>query len=144
MPHFTFEPMKELEYLSERMKKFVEEFPETFSVEFGKGYTPRIDVLHDEQHVYVYIELPGVDREHLNLKIVDNTLLVAGEKKPAALENQKVTLTERTFGLFNREIPLPDTVDHGSISAKLNDGVLVVTIKKNVPESAKEVNIEIN
>ena len=143
MPHFTFEPMKELELLSQRMRKFADEFPESFSVEYGKGYNPRVDVMHDDKNVYAYVELPGVAREDVSLSIKENVLYVSGEKKQLESESTKATLTERAYGPFSREIALPEKVDRGSVKAKLDAGILVVTIAKAVPDSAKEVTIEI-
>jgi HSP20 family protein len=144
MPHFSFEPKKELEDLSARMKKFVEELPESFAVEFGSGFSPRVDVTHDQENVYVYMELPGVLKENISLKIKENTLLISGTKEMPDTENHKVTLTERMNGSFEREIPLPEKVDHASINASFELGILRVQLKKVVPDAAKEVNIDIN
>lgn len=143
MPHYKFEPRKELEYLSERMKKFVEDFPEAFSVEFGKEYTPRVEIVQNETNVFVHIELPGVDRSGIALKIKDNMLIVSGDKNLATDENNTITMSERAYGPFNREILLPEKVDRDKIQAKFDAGVLTVTLVKIVPDSAKEINIDI-
>ena len=144
MPHFKFEPRKELEYLSERMKQFVEEFPESFQVEFGKEYAPRVEIVQTDNNVHVNIELPGVDRSDISLTIKDNTLIVSGEKKLIADENANITLSERAYGPFNREILLPEKVDREKIQAKFDAGVLTVTLVKIVPDSAREINIDID
>jgi HSP20 family protein len=144
MPHYKFDPMKELEYLSQRMKKFVEEFPESFSFEFGKGYEPRIDMFHDASAVTVNIEVPGIPRSALSLAIKDGVLTVSGSKKPE-YDPDAVTPArmERGYGEFSRQIPLPCEVDADAVAASLRDGVLSVVIPKRAADVARGVDIPI-
>lgn len=144
MPHFTFDPMKELEYLSQRMKKFVEEFPDSFSFEFGKGYEPRVDMYHDATTVYINIEVPGIAKQALNLVIKESVLTVSGSKKPE-YDPDSVTPSrmERGYGDFSRQIALPCEVDANAFSATLNDGVLSVTVPKRPSETKSGISIDI-
>jgi HSP20 family protein len=144
MPHYRIDPMKELESLSQRMKRFVEEFPESFSFEIGKAFEPKIDVLHDESTVYVNIEAPGVKKEDISLSVKDDMLTVTGSKK-IDIDLEKVTPSkmERSFGEFARKIQLPCDVDASSFNANLRDGVLCITVAKLHPIPEKEITIEI-
>ena len=144
MPHIKIDPMKELELLSQRMKRFVEDFPESFSFEIGKGFEPKIDIFTDNENAYVYIELPAVRKEDIKLVLKENVLSVSGIKNPDfAIDKVTAHRSERPFGEFNRRIALPVETDAGSISANLKEGVLAITISKLAKTEDKEISIEI-
>ncbi len=138
------QPLKEFENLSKRLKKFVDEFPETFSVEIGTSYTPRMDIVHDDEFVYVYLDIPGVRKEDIKLTLQEGVLTIAGEKKqPTDLEKKTYYKMERAFGSFTRSVSIPVEIDKSSIKAKLENGVLEVMIKKAAPRKPEEVEITI-
>ena len=145
MPHFRIEPMKELESLSQRMKKFVEDFPDNFSFEVGRGFEPRADVYHDDRTVRVYVELPGVPRQSIKASLKNNVLYVDGTKSEPAVEGNTIkTLSERAFDEFQKRIVLPAEVNAESLRASLQDGVLEVTVQKLKPIEEKSISIEIS
>jgi HSP20 family protein len=137
--------MKELEFLSQRMRKFADEFPETFSFEFGKGFEPKLDVIQDENEIRLIAELPGVAKEGLNLTYTDGVLTLSGEKKAPQLEEQAAILrSERSFGMFKREIPLSKDIDADSLTASMNDGLLTVVMKIKRDAAKQERSISIS
>jgi len=138
------QPFREFENLSRRLKKFVDEFPETFSVEVGTSFTPRMDIVHDDESVYVYLDIPGVRKQDIKLTLQEGVLTISGEKKqPENLEKKTYYKMERAFGSFNRSVSIPVEIDKNSIKAKLENGVLEVTIKKAEPKKPEEVEITI-
>lgn len=144
MPHFKFDPMKELDYLSQRMRKIADEFPETFSFEFGKGFEPRIDVYNDTAVVVVMAEFPGMRKEAISLSYADGILTISGSKPlPQHAESVSVLRSERSFGDFKRQIELPKDVDPGSGSATMNDGLLTITLNKKETSQNSEIKINI-
>ncbi len=143
MPHYRFDPMKEFENLSQRMRKFADEFPETFSLEFGKGFEPKVDVYHDEQSITVVAEMAGMEKSDISVSIADGILTLKGEKKLPATENLTVLRSERSFGEFKRLIELPGDVDAGSITARMENGVLTISVGKKARVQDKEISIEI-
>lgn len=144
MPHFKFDPMKELEYLSQRMRKIADEFPETFSFEFGKGFEPRVDVYNENSVLNVVVELPGIQKEAVSLSYADGIITIAGSKPlPQHAEGVSVLRSERSFGDFKREIELPKDVDPGSISAAMSDGLLTVSFNKKAMSQDSEIKINI-
>jgi HSP20 family protein len=144
MPHYRFDPMKEFENLSQRMRKFADEFPETFSLEFGKGFEPKVDVYHDDASITVIAELPGMAKNEISVSLADGVLTLKGEKKlPVSTEGITVLRSERSFGEFRRLIELPGEVDANSISAQMDAGVLSIVIRKKARSQDKEITIEI-
>lgn len=145
MPHFKFDPMKELEYLSQRMRRIADDFPETFSFEFGKGFEPRIDVYSDSETVRVVAELPGMTKEGISLSVAAGVLTMRGSKAaPEYGDGVTVHRSERSFGEFLREIALPNDVDVAGVSASMNDGVLTIVLKKKAAPQDREINIDIH
>ncbi len=138
------QPFKEFENLSKRLKQFVDEFPETFSVEVGTSFTPRMDIVHDDELVYIYLDVPGVRKEDIKLTLQEGVLSISGEKKqPENLDKKAYYKMERAFGSFTRSVSIPVEIDKNSIKAKLENGVLEVTIKKAEPKKPEEVEITI-
>ncbi|MDT8325480.1 MAG: Hsp20/alpha crystallin family protein [Bacteroidota bacterium] len=145
MPHIKFDPMKELEFLSQRMRKFADEFPETFSFEFGKGFEPKVDVYHEEKNIHVVAELPGMSKEEISLSYADGVLRMKGTKKaPEFGEEVAIVRGERSFGEFRREIPIGRDIDPDSLSATMRDGVLTVIMQEKAKEGQSEKNISID
>jgi HSP20 family protein len=143
MPHIKFDPMRELDYLGERMKRFAQEFPETFSFEVGKGFEPRVDIVHNADAVIVTAELPGMEKSDVRLTVSNGVLTISGEKTVPDRENMSEVRLERSFGPFSREIELPVEIDRNRVTAGMANGVLEIRLQKAASEQDNKINIEI-
>jgi HSP20 family protein len=138
-----FEPLKELETLSERMQRYFDDFP-SFGFDFSNSFTPRIDISDDEKNVYVEAEIPGVNKDDLKITLKDNILTLKGEKKIEKEKKDKnYYRSERCYGSFQRSFTLPVDVDSNKIDAKYNDGTLTLKMEKLKPAPVKVKEIEI-
>lgn len=147
MPHFRFNPLWEFENLTKELDKMVKTVsaPENRPrVSFG-NFAPRVDIIEDEKNLYFEIEVPGVKKDEVKVKVSeDNIITIQGEKKFDKKEDVKICCrTERMFGEFNRSFQLPELVDSANISAKYDNGVLFLTVPKLEPVKPKEQEIEI-
>ena len=98
---------------------------------------PSIDVRETETDIVVEAELPGMAEEDVDVTISNGTLTIKGEKKSEREEKEDdYHLTERSYGRFQRSFRVPETVDEDKIEAKLEKGVLHVTLGKR-PEAVK-------
>lgn len=86
---------------------------------------PRIDILKDAKTIIVLVEIPGVQKNEVQLGMVGNDLLIRGNVVPRYPETT-ILATERYYGPFERKIPLQDSIDRGKISAKFIDGILEI------------------
>ena len=144
MPHIRVEPMKEFENIAQRMKKFIDEFPDTLSVEFGRGFEPKVDIFEDEHSVYISVELAGVRKEDVRVSFKDDVVTIAGTKPPSNLaEHGEAIRCETSYGDFSRQIPVPAKVNGDKIEAAMKHGVLTVTLAKERDASHGEININI-
>ena len=102
--------------------------------------TPVCSVAEDAGVVTVRVEMPGVAKEGLEIKVEGNELSIQGER--AAREARgRYLLRERRAEAFRKIFTLDDTIDHEKVDAALNDGIL--TMKLQVKEAAKPRRIEI-
>ena len=105
---------------------------------------PSVDVAETDQAFTVTAELPGLDQKDVELNLRDNALVISGEKRQETSEsNGGRSYTERTFGRFQRVLPLADEVDADKIEANFKNGVLTVTLPKNPKAQEKSRRIEI-
>jgi HSP20 family protein len=90
------------------------------------------EVFDDDDRVVVRIEAPGLDKSDFDLQVVDDYLVVRGEKRVASERNEgRYHIQECAFGRFERAIALPDEVDTGKATAEYKNGVLRVELPKS-------------
>ncbi|MCW3067078.1 MAG: heat shock protein Hsp20 [Solirubrobacterales bacterium] len=107
-------------------------------------YVPPADVLVDDDGVTIYMDVPGVNRDNLEIDLDNEVLTVRGERQVPYREEDGSAgprRIERTFGRFERSIRVPRGLDPESIEASMADGVLRLRIPK--PETMKPRKIEI-
>ncbi|MFC3079598.1 Hsp20/alpha crystallin family protein [Phenylobacterium terrae] len=105
---------------------------------------PRLDVNETPEAYKVCAELPGVDPKDVNIELKDNALTLSGEKRDERREEDGDRFyTERSYGRFQRTIPLPAEVDPDRCEANFKDGLLTVTLAKNPQARDQARRIEI-
>ncbi|KAL1748429.1 HSP20-like chaperone [Schizophyllum fasciatum] len=111
-----------------------------FDDPFFQNTRPAVDVSEDNGKYIVEAEVPGVKKDALEIRPAGTTDTTAVTKAPDA-PNQ--LSTERTvFGNFTRTVWLPRPVDASKVSAKLNDGILTVTVPKAEDHGSTVIKVE--
>lgn len=107
---------------------------------------PRVDVLRVEGEGYrVLVDLPGVQKDDLEVTTLGGELTVAGRRRPpevAEAEGAESLRSERGHGTFRRSLRLPADVREDDVRATLEDGVLVIRIPRAEPGDAQRVEID--
>jgi HSP20 family protein len=106
------------------------------------GWTPALDLYQNNDNVVATIELPGMQKENIEISLHDGTLTISGEREEATPAGEKAERTERYVGKFRRSITLPTRVDGDKVTASYKDGILTVTLPK--AEEAKPKQIQVN
>lgn len=105
---------------------------------------PSVDVHETENAYQIAAELPGLERNDVELKLRDHQLVISGEKRiEHDNKNGQRTHAERAYGHFMRAIPLETDVVPERIEATFKNGVLQVTVPKDTQASAAARKIEI-
>jgi len=101
------------------------------------SWVPATDIYETDSHDLVLkVELPGLEREQIEVVVENSTLVVKGDKKLASeVKEENYRRIERTYGSFHRSFTLPTTVDATKVSAEFKNGVL--TVKLPFREEAK-------
>lgn len=95
------------------------------------------------QSLFVRIEIPGVDREDLNVSITANAVVVSGVKRSEGQHAGRLyNLMERAYGRFERSIPLSHEFDRDRAEVSYKDGVITVIIPKIESTPPRELRIE--
>jgi len=103
---------------------------------------PNVNVYENDDEVHVEAELPGMDAQDFEVSFQNNAILLKGEKKLCKEgENGSYRKIECRYGSFHRVIPVSSEVDEDTIKAKLEKGLLTLTMSKK--EEAKKKRIEI-
>lgn len=101
----------------------------------GEVWNPRVDVVRENGHFKLTAEFPGVDKDDIHVDVKDGYLTVRGEKKREHSEEKDGhSYSERFYGSFERSFRLPRDTSVDEIEAKLENGVLTLT----VPVAEKE------
>jgi HSP20 family protein len=93
--------------------------------------SPSVDVFEDGGTIVVKADLPGLTKDELAVKLIDNSLEISGEKRSEERVDRRDYLRlERTYGKFSRTLRLPEGLDADKVKATFADGVLEITIPK--------------
>jgi HSP20 family protein len=108
-------------------------------------FQPRIDVVDDGDALRIVAELPGLGRDDVKLEVVENMLLLSGNKQIESKGEEKGCYrVERAFGQFQRAIPLPAGIDPDRAEARFENGVLTVRVPKaeQAQQTTKQIQIK--
>jgi HSP20 family protein len=115
-----------------------------FGGEHGRAaFVPPVDVLVSDDGVSVYVDVPGVGRDRLEIDIENDVLTIRGERpRPTDDPGRIVRPIERAFGRFERSLRVPRGLHADAIHASLHDGVLTLRIPWSVTQQSRRVAIE--
>jgi len=103
-----------------------------------------VDVREDADHFYVEAELPGFRKDDVDITLENQTLTISAERKEERDQGGKkgdLLLHERRYSRFLRSFTLPPTVDDQTVNAKLQDGVLTITLNKREETKPRKIQV---
>ena len=112
----------------------------------GGGYLAPygVDVREDADHLYVEAELPGFRKEDVDVTLENQTLTIQAQRREEKKEEGKKgewLLRERRYNQFLRSFTLPPTVSDQKVDAKLNDGLLTITLDKREETKPRKIQV---
>ncbi|MHA1786123.1 MAG: Hsp20/alpha crystallin family protein [Candidatus Helarchaeota archaeon] len=105
--------------------------------------TPVVDILDKGDKYLIHAEMPGLDKEDVTIELNKNILEIKAEKKEEIEEKKEGYLRkERGYQSFYRQLALPEEIIADKIEAKLDKGILTITVPKKEPEPKKKIEIK--
>jgi len=106
---------------------------------------PTMDVYEEKDDIVVKAELPGMDKENIEVNLTDHTLTIKGEKKKEEeVKEENYYRSERSYGSFFRTLELPASVHGEKVKAAFKNGILEVRMPKTEEAKAKEIKVKID
>src|SRR5699024_7755539 len=104
---------------------------------------PAIETFDRDHQMVIRVELPGMRREDVRVRVVGDTLLIEGERRAEHEETREgMRRSEWSYGQFSRQIPLPGSdVDVDRLNARMKDGVLEITLPYRKERRDRHVEI---
>jgi HSP20 family protein len=108
----------------------------------ARTFVPAADIYENEDALTVILEMPGVDRDHIDLRVEDGILGVTGSLDFEKYKGLQPLYTEYNVGNYSRSFRLSSAIDQNKIKAELKDGVLSLVLPK--AEKSKPKTIQVN
>jgi len=143
----SFDPFRELENMFKRYndplsRNYIAKENESM---MSGSWAPLVDIKETKDAYIIKGELPGMDKDDVNVSIDKNTLTIKGEKKiEHESEEDNVHRSECRYGLFERSFSLPKEVDVKKIDASFKNGVLRLTVAKSEAVKPKQIQVKID
>jgi len=129
----------------ERIRQGFDQLSRNFAgrdVQYGDANVfPPLNIFEDRESLIVKAEIAGVNSQNLEISLEGETLTIQGIRKKSNNETLSYHRREIERGNFSRAISLPVKVDPDTVSAKLKNGILTVTINKAAEVKPRQVNV---
>lgn len=120
------------------------------SKEFGVGLFekesyPKVDIIDHKDRVTIEAEIPGLKKDQITVDVKDGVLTISGQKQSKKEDSEEGSYVRRELkrSAFRRSFALGDNLNHDSVNAKFQDGVLTIDIAKQQPVETKAKIIDI-
>ena len=111
--------------------------------ESGAVWTPRLDLTETEDGFQLAVDLPGMKKDDVHIRMEDDRLIISGERtEEKKTEDRNMVRMERSFGSFYRSLRLPKGIKDDQIRAHFRNGVLKVDLPKTEVSKPKRIEIE--
>jgi HSP20 family protein len=142
-------PFRELENMRREMDRvwetfFTEQPMRRGEVEEWGEWFPEFDLSETKNELILKAEVPGISAKDVSISLVDNMLVIKGEKKQEMEEkDENYHYVGRSYGTFARSIPLPREVQGDKVKASYKEGILRIVLPKSKEAKEKEIQIKV-
>jgi HSP20 family protein len=134
------DPFRELRRLQNEMDQVLGSFSTPTQLATA-GVFPAVNVYGGQEGIAVIAELPGVDKDDLEIRAHHDTLTLHGTRRPPSDRREAYHRRERRSGAFTRTIQLPHRIDPDRIEAHLENGVLRLSLARPEEDKPRRITI---
>jgi len=110
----------------------------------GPVFIPAVDILENQNEIMILADMPGVDGKDVDIDLREDVLTLRGSVSPVGDEKEVSVYREFNWGDYFRQFTLAEVIDQEKISAKMDDGVLRLTLPKKEKVKPKRIQVSIN
>jgi HSP20 family protein len=133
-----YDPLANLRVFEDAFNRFVNE-PQS-----NRPWSPAVDIFETENELVLKADLPDVDQKDIDVRVENQTLTLAGQRKFDKQESGKgFHRIERSYGNFVRSFAVPNSFNTEEIAAQYKNGVLTVTLPKKEAAKPRQIKIEV-
>jgi HSP20 family protein len=107
----------------------------------SQGPFPPINVFQQGENILAIMELPGVDKDTLQIEAKENTIRISGRKAVSYPDGVSVHRRERSVGEFDRTLSMPVQIDADGIKAEYRDGILALYLPRSERDKPRTIKI---
>ncbi len=107
----------------------------------GIVFTPEVDIFETDQEITLLADMPGVAANDINIDLHEGALTLSGEVKPWEAAEESDVLIEFEIGKYYRQFTLSDVIDQDKIGARIEDGVLRLTLPKAQKAMPRKIKV---
>lgn len=107
----------------------------------GVVFTPEVDIFENDRQINLLADMPGVASGDVKIDLDEGVLTLSGEVKPFEGKDESDVLIEFETGRYYRQFTLSEVVDQNRIEAKLEDGVLRLTLPKAEKAIPRQISV---
>ena len=110
----------------------------------GPVFMPAVDILENQNEIMFLADMPGVNGKDVDIDLREDVLSIRGAVSPVEDEKEVSIYREYNWGDYFRQFTLTEVIDQEKISAKMDDGVLRLTLPKKERVKPKKIQISAN
>jgi len=118
--------------------------PAREQAEKGPSIRPAVDIFEDETGITVQADMPGVSRDHLDIRVDRETLTLTGEASIATPEGMEALYADVRLTRYQRSFSLSSELDADQAEASLKDGVLTLRIPKRAQYQPRKIEVRVS
>jgi HSP20 family protein len=107
----------------------------------GIGSFPPINIFQQNDDFVAIVELPGVDKDDLEIEVKENTIRISGDKTIKYEDGASIHRRERVWGVFDRTLSVPIQINPDAVKAEYRDGVLALFIPRAESDKPRTIKI---
>ncbi|MEL6437719.1 MAG: Hsp20/alpha crystallin family protein [Cyanobacteria bacterium J06621_8] len=143
----SYSPWQDMNALQRQLNRMLDDAltPENW-VEFNNlSKTPAAELIETDNALHLKLEVPGIQPQDIDIQAMADRVAISGERKSATQSKANTkTLSEFSYGKFQRVIPLPARIQNTEVTAGYKDGILSLTLPKAESEKNKVVKVSLS
>lgn len=109
----------------------------------GRVFVPAVDILENEEEIIVLADMPGVSSKNVDIDLRESVLTIEGRITPVEGEKEVTVYREFDWGDYLRQFTLSDAIDQEKITAKMDQGVLRLTLPKAEKRKPQKIQVTV-